>query len=157
MNKFFDLLNALGLCRKNQVNHQRNLPRARPVENVDAPARFDDYSEDAALFSLPNTEHCLPMKSPESVAFWISENEQLVNEFFFVSVQRAILQNLPELILFRLGESRLLAKLERHNYEALLDKLENYFMRSEQYERIPICKHLRDKHYVNRVIDESAK
>jgi hypothetical protein len=97
------------------------------------------------------------MKSPESVALWVSENEKLVNEFFFVSVRKAILHDLPEVILFRLGESKLLAKLERKNYEVLLDKLQNYFLRTEQYEKIPICKQLRDKHYVNRVIDESAQ
>lgn len=115
----------------------------------------EELEDEARVYDIPGTEYRLPMKSPAFVRKFVRENEALVHDVFYQAIERAVDEDLDEVILFWLGESELMLKFERKNYETLLRRFQEYFIRSEQYEKVIQCKQLRDKLFVNRVIDES--
>lgn len=117
-------------------------------EEVDSKVQDDDLGLDYPVLTLP-------MKSPQVLRAFLAKNEDIVNEYAFKCLKMAVIRNLPEVVLFRLGDSDFLAMFEFENYPEQLDRLADYFVKTEQYEKASECKKLKDRCFIERLIGES--
>lgn len=123
-----------------------------PVEEVKPPDAPNE--SDFALVAGGNNK--LPLKSHDAIQQFVAEQSELVNDYFLACVKRAIIGDLPEIVCFRLGESRLMIKLESKNYPDLLEQLQKFYLTKEQYEKVAVCKKLLEKYFINKLIGEST-
>lgn len=157
------LLQAVRMTLNELVGSEPESPRQKievmiPQESITEP--IEEKEEEVVennIPVIPGAERKLPMKSPESVKKFIENNPSIVSDYFLKRLKVAIKNDLPEIVLFRLGESKLLAKIEYKNYEEQLKKLIEFYIKSEQYEKVVTCNKLLERHFINRVIGESKK
>jgi hypothetical protein len=157
------LLKAVQMTLNEMVGNEPDRPKKK-IETVTIPEPIMEpveQKEESVVENnvpvIPGADRKLPMKSPESVKKFIEENPSLVSDYFLKRLKVAIKNDLSEIILFRLGESKLIAKIEYKNYEEQLKKLIEFYIKSEQYEKVVACNKLLERHFINRVIGESKK
>lgn len=119
-------------------------PEHEPQEQI----HLECVSEKEILESIP----VLPINSKELAQSFMVQNEGLVNEYIFRKIKIAILTRAPDLILFRLGESDFLVTIYEEDYVEQLEKLEAFYLRTEQYEKITVCRKLQTMFHVDNLI-----
>jgi hypothetical protein len=112
---------------------------------------------DKLYLVIPNYARQLPMKSPTILRSFVEGHQKLISKYVLSCLKLAIAQNNPEVVLFRLGESTLIAKITKDDYEPALRTLDSFFLKIEEYESVQQCRDCINKIHVNRVIDESKK
>lgn len=86
----------------------------------------------------------------------MKKNGASFNEYFFKRTQKAVNNDLSEVHLFNVGSAEYQVVLEQTNYPEAIHQLEQYFIKTEQYERVKDCKQLLDKHNINLLIRRST-
>lgn len=164
-----DLLNALGWSPQLQRNPESQtevLPQKSVVDQKEVKTSVriqletvEDLEKmlenEAAFFEIDGAENQLPMKTEQTIKRFTKENKPLIMMYFFYIIQRAVRDELNEIVMFRLGESELLMTFKLSEYESVIEKLQTYFIKTEQYEQVVECKKLVDQLLINKVIDES--
>lgn len=113
--------------------------------------QITNVDESRSLEDVP----VLPLKDPDIVTAFLVQNQKLVSEYFFKCLKKAVVRNLPEVVLFRLGESEMVSTIKSIDYEDQLNKLMDFYSSEDEFERASECRNLIVKHKVNRLIEES--
>jgi hypothetical protein len=84
----------------------------------------------------------------------LQDNETLIWKYMLKQIKAAVLVDAPTAILFLIeSESSelndTLAVVHREQFEVKLNEIISHFIKIEEYERIPKCKELLDKHKIN--------
>lgn len=102
-----------------------------------------------------NCNIVLPMPAPQILQQFVEENRASINTFIYRKLKHGVLNDLSEVVLWRLADTSKFTIIERKDFAETLDKLGMYFIQTEQYEHASSCKRLIDKHNINRVIYEA--
>lgn len=84
---------------------------------------------------------------------FVEDNQTNVYKYFYNSIKSAIKENSSEAILFRLGNSKMLLRIKSVDFVDTLKSMEQHFLKVEEYEMVPKCRKLIDKHYVNHLTE----
>lgn len=95
------------------------------------------------------------MKSPLVLYTFMLKNKEIVSDLFLSAMKLAVHDDMDEIALFRMGDSDLIVSVLCDDYNGVLDKLIEYFVVTEQYEKANICKNVKDKNNANRLVRES--
>lgn len=97
----------------------------------------------------------LPTTTHADLMSFIAKEKTVVFRYFYKRLREAVLHNQPEVILFRIADSKMVIFFEKSQYEEVLRAMLDHFMKVEEYEMVPRCRKVLEKFYVNKVIDES--
>jgi nicotinic acid phosphoribosyltransferase len=133
--------------RRSPAQLQRSL-QEESVEHEAIPdatgnAGIDEYQD---IPVLPTVPHATLMR-------FVEENQTNVYKYFYNSIKSAIKANSNEAVLFRLGTSKMLLRIHKNEFANTLETMSKHFLKVEEYEMIPKCRKLLDKHYINQVIE----
>lgn len=98
----------------------------------------------------------LPTNSMLTFNYFMKKHKDLFYVFLLKEIDKAVSENLPVLELFRVGNTALVAKVEKKDYERSILDLQKFFIEKEQYEKADLCKELLHKHKVNQLIDSTT-
>lgn len=122
-----------------------------PAENLEPEATGSGEEADGGRLAT------LPMKSPAVLRRFAEGNQDLVFDYVLGKMKKAVARNASRIRLFRLGESRLISTIERADFADTLNRLIEFYLAKEEYEKVSVCKKLLDRHHVNQVIGESRE
>jgi hypothetical protein len=97
----------------------------------------------------------LPLRNPVVVTSFLRQNQHLVSDYFLKALKFAILKDLPQIVLFRLGESDMIAVATIDSYEEYLNKLKEFYVSEQEFEKAAICNKLVVRLNINRLIKGS--
>lgn len=106
----------------------------------------------------PSVSKALPLDvAPEVLARFTDTHKNLVWTYIFTAVERAVMQDIPEVFLFRLTRVGQTAAVQQQNYEDTLRMMSSHFLETEQYEKVQRCRDLIDKIHIKRLLKESTE
>jgi hypothetical protein len=94
----------------------------------------------------------LPISSPTILKDFVEESPAEVYKYFLLRLKKAIKFDSDQAILFYIPLLNQLAVINREEYESMLNKIYEHFIKVELYEQAGLCKQLLLKHAVNEVI-----
>lgn len=97
----------------------------------------------------------LPQVPPHVLNDALEENREKIWKYLFKRVEKAIVEDLDEIYLWRVQDTHLVLFLSNSQYAGCLDSMKDFFLKTEEYEYIPFCNELTDKLKVNEVIRAS--
>jgi hypothetical protein len=163
-----NLLETLKASLMQLLRQQEPKIAPQPVEQVEEiPMEMEKESQpevsavkenrEEEYLQIPNFSRQLPMKSPRVLKSFVDSHQSLIYTYILSSLRKAIHENLPEIVLFKLGESHLIAKVRQEEYETTLRMVDEYFLGEEEYEKVSLCRKLLNRLHVNRVIEDSKE
>jgi hypothetical protein len=108
-----------------------------------------------APVDIPANIPVLPVSSPMALQNFVGESPTSLYIYFLLRLKKAIKHDGEQATLFYIPLLNQLAVIERKEYEMMLNKIYDHFIKVEEYERAGLCKHLLSKHAVNEVIRKS--
>ena len=109
--------------------------------------------------SLPRIEEreipllVLPTNSIPTVHYFMNKNKDLMYGFLLKNLSKAISHNWPFIELFRVGQTPLVARIEKKDYEQSILDMQKFFVESEAFEKAGQCNKLLDKNKINQITD----
>jgi len=97
----------------------------------------------------------LPQLPPQVLNEALEEHREKIWKYLYKRVEKAVVEDLDEIYLWRIERTHLVLFLNRAQYEGCLDEMKKFFIKTEEYEYIPFCNELIDKIKVNEVIRAS--
>lgn len=137
--------------RKTPDNHppKRSLPLPVPAPTLVNPQ--EGIALPPEIAKLPT----LPQVPPHVLTEALDENRDKMWKYLFKRVEKAIVEDLDEIYLWRIENTHLVLFLNSSQYAGCLEEMKEFFMKTEEYEYIPFCNELTDKIKVNEVIRAS--
>lgn len=132
----------------------KKIPKLKPQVQK---ANVEESVRNKLFLTIPNFDRQLPMESPEVLKKFTESHKDLLDRFIFLNLRHAIKNNEPEVILFKLGGSDFIGKIESKDYEETLKMLDSKFLKAQEYELVSDCRKLQNQLYINRVINESQR
>jgi hypothetical protein len=99
----------------------------------------------------------LPLKSPTALRQFLTDHKSEMYLFILSKLKIGIRDNVTEVVLFKLGASNRVAKIKKEDFEKLLSDMMSHFAALEDYDRSIQCRSLLQKHYINRVVDDTKQ
>ena len=131
--------------------HQMLMPTPSPVA-VKLPANPQAGVElPLEIAKLPT----LPQVPPNVLNEALDENRDKIWKYLFKRVEKAVVEDLDEIYLWRIENTHLVLFLNSSQYAGCLEEMKKFFITTEEYEYIPFCNELADKIKVNEVIRAS--
>lgn len=97
----------------------------------------------------------LPQVPPNVLNEALDENRDKIWKYLFKKVEKAVVEDLDEIYLWRIENTHLVLFLNSSQYAGCLEEMKKFFLKTEEYEYIPFCNELTDKIKVNEVIRAS--
>lgn len=104
------------------------------------------------LIKQPQT-YSLPINSLETLNMFLANNKNLYYWYVILQLKRAIPDNEISATLFRVGQTPLIAKIHKNQYEMFLEEAKRFYISIDEFERAQVCQTLLDQHRVNLFID----
>jgi hypothetical protein len=149
-----NLLEAIKLTWRELLTTPAELQRKRQEALLNAIRMQSDPIPDATGDEVSSDYEyipILPTVSHAALLKYVEDNQTNVYKYFYNVLKQAISQNLKDAVLFRLGSSKMLLRIEREQFVETLEEMTKHFVAVEEYEMVPKCKKLIDKHYVNEL------
>jgi hypothetical protein len=126
-------------------------PTAEPSPSEASPDATGDVGNSDQYAHVPT----LPTVGHATLAQYVEDNKTAVYKYVYNSLKKAIREDADEVALLRVGHKNVVMFITKKEYEPTLAQMILHFKKAEEYEMIPRCKRLLEKHYVNQVIRDS--
>lgn len=101
--------------------------------------------------------HTLPMKTQAILRSFLVSHKDVVYTYFLKMLRMAVIKQLPEVVLFRLGKSNFFMYVDYNDYGNQLSELRKYFLEVERYEDVTMCDRLLKRYHIERLIGETQQ
>lgn len=99
----------------------------------------------------------LPTNSVPAVNYFLNTNLDIAFKYLMERMKTAVNKNLPVIDLFRIGQTPHIARIEKKDFEKYILEMQQYYVKSEEYEQAERCNQLLDRHRVNVNLDSQKK
>lgn len=130
------------------------LPQISPEGEIPLPPR--EREEDQEKTGEDDLIPILRIPSTLALRIFVKGNEDIINTYILKCLNRAIIKNLPEAVLFRVDETGLTSVISYEDYPIQIDMLREYFLKNEEYEKLSLCDKLLIKYNIDKLIKESV-
>lgn len=101
--------------------------------------------------SIASSIPVVPTNSIHTLRQFISKNKNkmMLNKFILSELTKSIKKDYPRTELFRIGNTPIVARIDKENYEKTLVEIRDFFIKEQEFEHADQTQQLIQKHQVN--------